>query len=277
MLLFRLSLLTVALAAFPALAQTPPPANHDLGFEDTPILPGLPYHVHDPHRPHPPLVTPSTQPGGPPSDAIVLFDGKDLSHWVAQRSSISRAGAPGPADWKVENGYFEVTPGTGEIATKEKFGDIQLHVEWASPMEIKANSQGRGNSGVILMGHYEVQVLDSYNNPTYADGQAGAIYGQWPPLANPSRKTGDWESYDIVFEAPKFEGEKLVKPAYITLFMNGVLMHNHKESMGPMVYRQVAHYVPHAAEEPLVLQNHNNTVRFRNIWVRRIKAYDQPE
>ena len=276
MLLFRLSLLTVALAAFPALAQTPPPANHDLGFEDTPILPGLPYHVHDPHRPHPPVVTPSTRPGGPPSDAIVLFDGKDLSRWVAQQSSISRAGAPGPADWKVENGYFEVTPGTGEIATKEKFGDIQLHVEWASPMEIKANSQGRGNSGVILMGHYEVQVLDSYNNPTYADGQAGAIYGQWPPLANPSRKTGDWESYDIVFEAPKFEGEKLVKPAYITLFMNGVLMHNHKESMGPMVYRQVAHYVPHAAEEPLVLQNHNNKVRFRNIWVRRLNGYDTP-
>jgi hypothetical protein len=279
MRLFRLSALAVA-ALIGALAQSPPKApqaNHDLGFEDTPMLPGLPYHVHDPHRPHPPVVTPSEKPGGAPSDAIVLFDGKDLSQWTGQHSSITRSGGAGAPEWTVENGYFEVKPGTGDLATKDKFGDIQLHVEWASPPEVKGNSQGRGNSGVLLMGRYEVQVLDSYNNPTYADGQAGAIYGQWPPLANATKKPGEWESYDIVFEAPKFEGEKLVKAAYITVFLNGVLLHNRKESMGPMVYRQVAHYVPQPAEDSLVLQNHNNKVRFRNIWVRRLNGYDTPE
>lgn len=244
--------------------------NHDLGFEDTPMLPGLPYHVHDPNRPHPPVVTPAAQNGGAPSDAIVLFDGKDLSQWTGHPSSITRAGQTGPAEWKVENGYAEVVPAAGDISTKEKFGDCQLHVEWAAPAKVDGNSQARGNSGVLLMGRYEVQVLDSYNNPTYADGQAGAIYGQWPPLANPVRKPGEWQSYDIVFEAPKFEGDKLVKPAYFTVFLNGVLLHNHQASMGPMVYRQVAHYTPQPAEDSLVLQNHNSPVRFRNIWIRRL-------
>jgi hypothetical protein len=177
----------------------------------------------------------------------------------------------------VENGYFEVVPKTGDLSTKEKFGDCQLHVEWSERADVKGRSQGRGNSGVILMGRFEIQVLDAVNNPTYADGQAGAIYGQWPPLANPARGPGEWNVYDIVFEAPKFEGEKLVKPAYFTVFMNGVLLHNHKESMGPMVYRQVAHYVPQPAEDSLVLQNHNDAVRYRNVWIRRLKGYDQPE
>ena len=264
----------VALWSIPALlAQNPaanPPANHDLGFEDTPMLPGLPFHVHDPNRPHPPVVTPSAQPGGPPSDAIVLFDGKDLSQWTGHPSSITKAGHSGPADWKVENGYIEVVPGTGDLSTREKFGNCQLHIEWASPAEARGNSQARGNSGVLLMGRYEVQVLDSYNNPTYADGQAGAIYGQWPPLANAVRKPGEWQSYDIVFEAPKFDGEKLVTPAYFTVFLNGVLLHNHQASMGPMVYRQVAHYTPQPPEDSLVLQNHRDKVRFRNIWIRRL-------
>ncbi len=214
-------------------AQTPAPsqsANHDLGFKDTPMLPGLPYHVHDSDRPHPPVVTPAAQLGGAPSDAIVLFDGKDLSHWTAHHSDITRAGSSGQPEWKLENGYVEVVPNTGDIATKEKFGDCQLHVEWASPPEVRGNSQSRGNSGVILMARYEIQVLDSFNNPTYADGQAGAIYGQWPPLANPTRGPGEWQAYDIVFEAPKFEGEKLVKPAYFTVFLNGVLLHNRQAS-----------------------------------------------
>jgi hypothetical protein len=127
------------------------------------------------------------------------------------------------------------------------------------------------------MSRYELQVLDSYNSPTYADGQAGAIYGQWPPLANPARKPGEWNVYDIVFVAPKFDGEQVKEPAYFTVFMNGVLLHNHKASMGPMVYRQVAHYVPHDPEMPLLLQNHNSKVRFRNIWARRLTGYDQPE
>ena len=269
--------LLAALSSTLALAQTPPPkVNHDLGFDDTPMLPGLPYHVHDYNRPHPPVVTPSDRPGGAPSDAVVLFDGKDLSKWRGQRSSITKAGSD-EAQWKVENGYFEVVPKTGDLATKEKFGDVQLHIEWSEPEGISGTSQGRGNSGVILMGKYEIQVLDSYKSPTYADGQAGAIYGQWPPLANAVRKPGDWNSYDIVFEAPKFEGEKLVKPAYFTVFLNGVLLHNRKESMGPMVYRQVAHYVPHPAEDALMLQNHNNAVRYRNVWARRLGTYDQPE
>ena len=190
----------LAISAAITLAQS---VNHNLGFTDTPMLPGLPYHVHDPSRPHPPVVTPAAEPGGAPSDAIVLFDGKDLSKWSGHPSSITRAGQAGPAEWKVESGYIEVVPGTGDISTKEKFGDCQLHVEWAAPAEVKGNSQARGNSGVLLMGRYEVQVLDSFDNPTYADGQAGAIYGQWPPLANPARKPGEWQIYDIVFEAPR--------------------------------------------------------------------------
>jgi hypothetical protein len=261
-----------------ASAQSPAPqANHDLGFTDTPMLPGLPYHVHDPGRPHPPHVTPASVPGGPPSDAIVLFDGHDLSAWTGHHSSITKAGGAGAAEWKVEDGYAEVVPNTGDIATKEKFGDFQLHVEWASPAEVKGNSQGRGNSGVIIMGRFEIQVLDAWENPTYADGQTAAIYGQWPPLANVGKKPGEWNTYDIAFEAPRFDGDKLVKPAFITVFWNGVLVHNHKASMGPMIYRNVAHYVPQPAEDSLVLQNHGDKVRYRNIWARRIGDYDQPE
>jgi hypothetical protein len=267
------TLLAGGLLALAAIAQE----NHDLGFTDTPMLPGLPWHVHDPNRPHPPVVTPSDRPGGAPSDAIILFDGKDLSAWTAHHSNITRAGGTGAPEWKVENGYMEVAPGTGDIVTKEKFGDVQLHVEWASPAEVKGRSQGRGNSGVIFMTRYELQVLDGYENPTYADGQTGAIYGQWPPLANAARKPGEWQTYDIVFEAPRFEGDKLVKPAYFTAFWNGVMIHNHKESMGPMVYRHVAHYSAQPAEDSLLLQNHGDKVRFRNIWARRLHGYDEPE
>jgi hypothetical protein len=248
----------------------------DLGFTDTPILPGLKWHVHDPDRPHPKVVTPSDTPGGPPSDAVVLFDGKDLSKW-AQRGQGADSEKIVDPRWPVRNGYFEVGPGTGPLFTRESFGDVQLHVEWASPAEVTGNSQGRGNSGILLMGLYEIQVLDSYNNPTYADGQAGAIYGQWPPLANAVRRPGEWQTYDIFFEAPRFEGEKLVKPAYQTVILNGVMLHNRKELMGPMVYRQVATYKPQAAELPLAIQDHRNPVRFRNIWVRRLVGYDQPQ
>src|SRR6185369_3714171 len=230
---------------------------------------GQPWHVHDPDRPHPKQVSPGATPGSPPSDAVVLFDGKDLSHW-AQHGEGAESGKVIEAKWKLGEGYFEVAPHTGGLYTREAFGDCQLHIEWSSPTEVRATSQGRGNSGVLLMGLYEIQVLDVWDNPTYADGQAGAIYGQWPPLANPARKPGEWQVYDIIFEAPKFEGDSVKEPAYFTVFMNGVLMHNHQASMGPMVYRQVAHYAPHAAEEPLLLQNHNSKVRFRNIWARRL-------
>ena len=135
-------------------------------------------------------------------------------------------------------------------------------------------SQARGNSGVLFMSRYEIQVLDAYNNPTYSDGTTGAIYGQWPPLALPARKPGEWNAYDIVFEAPQFDGDRLVKPAYFTVFYNGVVVQYHKDAMGPMVYRQVAHYVPHPQEEPLMLQDHNTPVRYRNIWIRRLGAYN---
>jgi len=262
--------------AVPLGAQTPAPKPGDLGFKDTPMLPGLPWHVHDPDRPHPPVIAPPSTPGGPPSDAIVLFSGKDLSQWV-QHVKEGAVEKSVPATWKVGDGYFEVGAHTGGLFTKEKFGNCQLHVEWSSPTEVQGTSQGRGNSGVLLMSRYEIQVLDVYQNPTYADGQAGAIYGQWPPLANPARKPGEWNTYDILFEAPRFDGEKLAKPAYVTVLYNGVMVHHHKELMGPMVYRQVAHYTPHGAEEPLMLQDHNNPVRYRNIWIRRIPPYDQPE
>jgi hypothetical protein len=237
--------------------------NSPVGYTDTPMLPNLPYHVHDPARPHPAVVTPAAQPGGPPSDAIVLFDGKDLSHWTPARQP-----------WKVENGFMEVAPNAGDLRSKERFGDVQLHIEWAAPEQIRGNSQNRGNSGIFLQGRYEVQVLDSSNNLTYADGQAGAIYGQWPPLANASRKPGEWQTYDIVFEAPRFEGQKLTKPAYLTVIHNGVLLHHRKELMGPTVHRQLAAYVPHAGEDSLVLQDHQSPVRYRNIWVRRLGGYD---
>ncbi len=263
--------LLVALAGFPQ-----QPKGHDLGFTDTPMLPGLPWHVHDPARPHPRVVTPGATPGAAPSDAIVLFGGKDLSQWQ-QAGRGPDKGKMVPAQWKVGNGYFEVAPGTGSLITREKFGDCQLHLEWASPNPPRGTSQARGNSGVLLMSRYEIQVLDAWHNPTYADGQTGAIYGQWPPLVNPARPPGEWNTYDIIFEAPRFEGEKLVKPVYITVLYNGVVVHNHQASMGPMVYRHVAHYTPHAPEEPLALQDHHNPVRYRNIWIRRLTGYDQPE
>jgi len=207
---------------------------------------------------------------------VVLFDGGDLSRWV-QRGRGADAGKLVDARWKVGDGWFEVAPNTGDLLSREKFGDCQIHVEWASPTEIHANSQGRGNSGVLIMSRYEMQVLDAWENPTYADGEAGAIYGQWPPLVMPARRPGEWNSYDIAFEAPRFDGEKLVRPAYVTLFYNGVVVHNRKEIRGSMVYRKVATYTAHAPEEALMLQDHHNPVRYRNIWVRRLNGYDRPE
>jgi Domain of Unknown Function (DUF1080) len=256
----------------PAQTQKPDP---NLGFTDTPMLPGLPWHVHDPARPHPRVVTPGVAPGAAPSDAVVLFDGRDLAKWGhgVTGADVSKMTE---AKWTVRDGYFEIVPKAGDLFTRERFGDVQLHVEWAAPSEVRGRSQGRGNSGILIMGLYEVQVLDVFDNVTYADGGAGALYGQWPPLVNAARKPGEWQTYDIVFEAPKFSGDKLERPAFITVFWNGVMVHNRKEAMGPMVYRQVAKYAPHAAELPLRLQDHGNPVRFRNIWLRRLSGYDQP-
>ncbi|MBM3728315.1 MAG: DUF1080 domain-containing protein [Acidobacteria bacterium] len=249
--------------------------NTPTGYTDTPVLPGQPWKVHDDTRPRPAVVTPGTQPtaaqaGRAPSDAIILFDGKDMSKWEAYGGE---AGSRAPG-WKLENGYMEVTTGSGSLRTKEKFGDVQLHVEWAAPVVIAGNSQWRGNSGILLMDRYEIQVLDSWDNKTYADGQAASIYGQWPPFVNASLKPGEWQAYDIVFVAPRFANGQLVKPARATVFHNGVLMHHDQEIIGPMAHRVVRKYEAHEAEEPLGLQNHDTKVRFRSIWVRRLKGYD---
>lgn len=239
-----------------------------LGYDDTPFLPGSKYRVHDGQRPQPRIVTPGANPGDPPSDAIILFDGTDLSQWVSARDG-------GPARWKVENGYMEVVPGTGDIQTKEPFGDCQLHLEWAAPAEVGGEGQGRGNSGVFLMGLYEVQILDCYNNITYPDGTTAAIYGQFPPLVNACRPPGEWQTYDILWEAPRFEGEQLVRPAYITVLHNGIVVHNHTALLGPTSHRRILPYRPHPPVGPLRLQDHGNPVRFRNIWYRVLRGYDE--
>ncbi len=232
------------------------PGDTPRGYDDTPYLPGGEWRVHDAARPQPPVVT----PGPPPGDAVPLFDGRDLSGW--------RAVGGGSAGWRVADGYAEVVPGAGDIETLAEFGDCQLHVEWATPVEVSGSSQGRGNSGVFLMGRYEIQVLDSHDNPTYADGSAAAIYGQYPPLVNASRPPGEWQSYDAVFLAPVFEGGKAVRPAVMTVFHNGVVVHHAAELLGTTEHRQVGAYEPHAPEGPLRLQDHGDRVRYRNIWAR---------
>jgi hypothetical protein len=247
-----------------------------VGYTDTPMLPGDKWHVHDPNRPQPKVVTPGTfstakTPGNPPSDAIVLFDGTDLSKW--------RTGDGKPSGWKVEDGTMVVppknTPGGGDIWTKDEFGDCQLHIEFATPTPPKGDSQGRGNSGVFLFGLYEFQVLDSYNNRTYADGGAASLYGQYPPLVNASRPPGEWQVYDIVFTAPRFQDQKVETPAYITAFHNGVLVHNHTAYLGPSGHRMLAKYTPHKATGPIKLQDHGNPTKYRNIWIRPLKDYDE--
>ncbi len=244
-------------------------ADHSLGYDNTQFIPGSKWRVHDVARPHPPMVTPSTKPGGPPADAIVLFDGKDWSKWVTMVK-----GKPEEPKWKIENGYAEVVPGSGGIQTRDKFGDIQLHLEWASPAEIKGKGQTRGNSGVILMSRYEVQVLDSNGNDTYADGQAASVYGQHPPFVNASLKPGEWQTYDIVFEAPKWRGEMLLQPAYVTVIHNGIVVHHRVEITGRTPHAKVGTYAPHGPEEALSIQNHGSPVRYRNIWVRALRGYN---
>lgn len=247
-------------------------AQRQLGYKDTPTIPGMKYRVHDGERPQPRVVdpgTPSTQekPGTPPSDAVVLFDGKDLAQW---------RGDQGDAKWKVENGYMEVAPRSGSIHTRQEFGDCQLHLEFASPNPPSGIDQGRGNSGVLFFGRYEIQILDSYENQTYPDGQAAAIYGQFPPLVNASRKPGEWQTYDILFTAPRFKDGQLESPAYVTVLHNGVVVHNHTALLGAVAFRSIPRYSPHGEKGAITLQNHGNPVRFRNIWIRELKGYDEP-
>ncbi|HET9532197.1 MAG TPA: DUF1080 domain-containing protein [Blastocatellia bacterium] len=217
-----------------------------------------------PPKNEPPIVTPGKTSSDPPSDAIVLFDGKDLSRWRTVKDG-------GEAKWQVKDGFMEVVPGTGDIATKEEFGDCQLHVEWAAPVVVKGESQGRGNSGVFLMERYEVQVLDSYENRTYYHGQAGAIYKQHAPLVNSTRRPGEWQSYDIIFKAPKFDEQgKVIERARITVLHNGVLIQNNVEIYGNTWHDRPALYVAHGPKGPLKLQDHGDLVRYRNIWIRQL-------
>lgn len=213
-------------------------------------------------EPVPSLVTPG-ECGSAPSDAIVLFDGKDLSQWIMEDGK--------PAAWTVKDGAVTVAPGTGMLVTKKAFGDCQLHIEWRTPEKVIGESQGRGNSGIFLQGLYEVQVLDSYDNRTYSNGQAGSLYKQFIPLVNVCKKPGEWQSYDIIFMAPRFsENGRIAIPASVTILQNGVLIQNHVELIGPTEYIGMPNYKPHALKMPLKLQDHGNPVSYRNIWIREL-------
>ena len=232
------------------------------GYTDTPFLPGSKWRVHDRDRPQPPLVAPGREPGEPPADAIVLFDGHNLDQWTS--------GKAGTKPGSFADGAINILK-TGELRTKRSFGDCQLHVEWATPAKDDGGPMNWGNSGILFFGKYELQIIESHDSRIYADGIAGAIYGQTPPLVNVSRKPGEWQTYDIVFTAPRFEGKRLIQPAYFTAFWNGVLVQYHTASLGPMKHRSVATYDSQESTGPLVLQYHNSAVRFRNIWIRPLK------
>ncbi|MGA7721737.1 MAG: DUF1080 domain-containing protein [Ignavibacteriaceae bacterium] len=214
--------------------------------------------------PIPPVIKPGDN-GRPPSDAIILFDGKNLNEWTNDKGAA--------AGWTVHNGIVTVKPGSGYIFTKRQFADCQLHIEWKTPSEIKGEGQGRGNSGVFLQNRYELQVLDSYNNPTYSNGQAGSIYKQSIPIVNVSRKPGEWQSYDIIYTAPRFNVDSTLKsPAYITVLQNGVLIQNHFEIKGSTQYIGRPKYEKHPFKQSLSLQDHGNPVSFRNIWIRELNT-----
>lgn len=260
-------------------AAAPVPAEEGLGYKDTPLIPGTPWHVHDGARPQPRVVTPGATfslLAPPPSDAVVLFNGSDLSKWESIKG--------GEPKWNLANGVLEVVPFSGNIRTKQRFGDFQLHLEYAVPAVVKAKGQGRGNSGVLINGMYEVQILDSYNSPTYPDGQAGALYGQTPPLVNACKPPGEWQSYDIIFEAPRWDAAgALVKKAAVTVIQNGVVLHHRREYFGStdgingVPNKALGAYLkPHAPEVVVELQEHRKPVRFRNIWIRTLGDYDRP-
>ena len=245
--------------------------NNFGGFQDTPIVPGTKWHVHDNERPQPEVITPGTfstqeAPGKPPSDAIVLFDGTNLDKW--------RSGDEA-AKWDLVDGAMQVKPKSGELTSRDEFGDCQLHIEWSAPNPPTGNSQGRGNSGLFMMNRYEIQILDNYNNPTYADGTASAIYGQTPPQVNAIRPPGEWNVYDVIWQGPRFKDGKLEKPAYVTILVNGVVTQNHTMLIGDTPFKNVGKYNPHGETGPIRLQDHGNPMRFRNIWVRPLRPVEQ--
>lgn len=221
-------------------------------YRDTPVQPWSGYRVHDAARPAPPRVT--AEPDHPPSDAVVLFDGRDLSRWR-------------PSRWKIEDGVIQA--GEGNLISRREFGDCQIHLEWRAPDPPRGNPMDRGNSGVLLMGLFEIQIFDSYSTLLYPDGQAAAIYGQAPPLVNATRRSGAWQSYDIVFLAPRFNAGKMEEPARVTVFHNGVLVHHNQEIYGAVAHAALPKPYPAGVTMgPLVLTGHRNPVRFRNIWIR---------
>lgn len=227
------------------------------GHKNTPKLPWCDYVVHDPDRPAPRRVDPGPAPAPAPlpADAIPLFNGKDLSNWAAN-------------EWTVENG--EIVARNGSLATKESFGDIQLHVEWMAPANTGGPWYDQGNNGVLLMGLYEIQIFDSYNIKWAPDGQAAAIYGQTPPLVNACRKPGEWQTYDITFIAPKFDGDKLIAPPRLTMHHNGILVHHNEEIRGETGHKILPRHRNKNATGPLIFASHGSPVRFRNIWLRKL-------
>jgi len=240
-----------------------------------PQLPTLPL-GHDRTRPLPPVVTPgqpgtADSPGKAPSDAVVLFEGGDVSKWVAMNGE--------PTRWVVKDGAMECVPGSGYVRTLQCFGDAQVHVEFATPAVPEGTSQGRGNSGFFFgLGRYEIQVLDSFENKTYADGSCASIYNQYPPLVNASRKPGEWQTYDIIWTTPRFDAEdRLLSPAVVTLFHNGVLVHHNAVLIGGTGWVTRGPYHAHPEKLPLALQDHGNPVRYRNIWVRELGPASRPE
>lgn len=213
-------------------------------------------------NPEPKMVT-TGKPGDPPSDAVVLFNGSNTDEWQHEKGDKVK--------WTIENGVLTVKGGSGDIRTKQKFGDCQLHIEWRTPSEVKGEGQGRGNSGIFLMGRYELQILDSYNNKTYANGQAGSIYKQYIPLVNASRPPGEWQVYDVIFTAPRFsEKGTLSTPARITVLHNGVVIQNNVTIWGGTEYIGLPSYEKHNDKEPITLQDHGNPTSFRNIWIREL-------
>ena len=251
------------------------------GYTDTPMQPNGKWHVHDPNRPKPPVVTPGkqfSQLANPPSDAVILFDGKDFSKW---RGEVNAKKNPsGEVGWKIQDGYMETTD-TGVIWTRDEFGSFQMHLEFATPKDINGKDgkplegQGRGNNGINIFGRYEIQVLDSYQNETYADGQASAIYGQQPPRVNASRPPGEWQTYDIIFEAPTFDEKGEVKTkAFITVLHNGLVVHHRQEILGQTNHRSIGTYKGAKEKGPIQLYEHGNPVHFRNVWIRPLGEYD---
>jgi hypothetical protein len=265
----RLLLTALALTSSAALAADDKPSP--IGYSDTPIIPGTQWKVHDIDRPRPEAVKPGDKLGDPPADAIIIFNGtsSDALQGKKKDEKGKETGEMVHCPWKIENG--EMLIAGGDCWTKQEFASCQVHLEWKSEPHTKGNSQKKGNAGIFFMDRYECQMLDCDNNPTYADGMTGCIYGQTPPLVNAVKKAGEWQAYDIIFTAPKLDGDKVIEPAYVTTFVNGVCVQVHTKIMGPTKHKNITDYSgSFPAKAPLRIQDHKNEppVRLRNIWVR---------